>query len=258
MAKFAIEPVQGGQKRFTGLIWAEAGIGKTTLACTAPGKKLLCMTDPDGEASVAAVPDVHVMDLTIVNNVDEYIAADPFGILKAVDEHGFDTVIFDGLTNAVDQVLTKAIAITNGSSERRVAIASYQMRGRYILRLIKTLNTGLRKRGVHFIVLAHQDSPIKSEEGALKGYTLMIGGQLQISAPVDFSEVWCIMDNSKGRQILIRPSRMRSPMKTRMFTTLGSTEFVWKYNPETLEGDGIATWWDAYVAGGFKKLPLPK
>ena len=32
-----------------GLIWGPAGTGKTTLACTAPGNKLLINFDPDWE-----------------------------------------------------------------------------------------------------------------------------------------------------------------------------------------------------------------
>lgn len=257
MAKYEITQVKAKPKRFTALIWGEAGCGKTTLACTAPGKKLLVLTDPDGDVSVADVPDLYVMDLTKAD-VEQYIAVDPFNILKLCDEHEIDTVIFDGLTNAIDQVLTKAIASTTNSSERKVAIASYQMRNRYILRLIKTLNAGLRIRNKHFICIAHQDAPQRDAEGNIKGYTLMVGGTLYVSAPVDFSEVWCIQESSKGKFIMVKPGRQRSPMKTRMFTTMSDVEFQWKFNPETQEGATIAQWWQDYCDGDFKKLPLPR
>lgn len=257
MSNPEIVPIGQKPKRLTLLLWGESGCGKTTLASTAPGKKLLCMTDPDGELSVADFDDIYVMDLTKVN-VEQFVNTDPFGILKAVDDHDFDTVIWDGITNAVDQVLTQAIKDTTNSTEKRVAIASYQMRNRYILRLIKTLNAGLRKRNKHFVVIAHQDAPLRDSEGNVKGYSLMIGGTLQTSAPVDFSEVWCMVDSSKGKHILIKPGRMRSPMKTRMFTTLAGVEFPWKFNPDTQDGDTLTSWWEMYTAGEFKKLALPK
>jgi len=48
--------------RFTALIWGPSGGGKTTLACTAPGRKLIVNFDPDGPASVAHRDDVDVLD----------------------------------------------------------------------------------------------------------------------------------------------------------------------------------------------------
>ena len=43
------------------LLWGASGTGKTTLACTAPGKKLLILFDPDGDASIAERDDVDVV-----------------------------------------------------------------------------------------------------------------------------------------------------------------------------------------------------
>jgi hypothetical protein len=34
-------------------------------------------------------------------------------------------------------------------------------------------------------------------------------------------------------------------------------EFVWHYDADTGEGEGIADWYRAWQAGGGKKLPLP-
>jgi hypothetical protein len=39
---------------------------------------------------------------------------------------------------------------------------------------------------------------------------------------------------------------------------MGDPEFLWKFNPDTNDGDTIEKWWNEWVKGGKKKLPLPK
>ena len=38
-------------RRFSAVLWGPAGMGKTTLAMTAPGRKALINFDPDGPVS---------------------------------------------------------------------------------------------------------------------------------------------------------------------------------------------------------------
>jgi hypothetical protein len=46
-------------------------------------------------------------------------------------------------------------------------------------------------------------------------------------------------------------------MKTRMWNAT-EEDFIWRYDPMTKEGDGIATWFEMWKANGGRKLPLPK
>ena len=96
------------------------------------------------------------------------------------------------------------------------------------------------------------------DDGVVLHITLMLGGQLPEQAPVDMSEVWAVSDTGRQRRIAIRPVRNRKPCKTRMFTTTGSPEFDWKFDPEKWEGHMISTWWEEWLKGGKEKLPLPK
>jgi hypothetical protein len=65
--------------RFSLMLWGSSGGGKTTLACTAPGKKLLISYDPDGSDAIAYRDDVVVMDLANEPNrsVESFKEDDP-------------------------------------------------------------------------------------------------------------------------------------------------------------------------------------
>jgi hypothetical protein len=45
-------------------------------------------------------------------------------------------------------------------------------------------------------------------------------------------------------------------MKSRLFVS-DKPEFVWHYDADTQQGEGIAEWYHAWQAGGGKKLALP-
>ena len=86
----------------------------------------------------------------------------------------------------------------------------------------------------------------------------MLGGQLPNITSKDISEVWNVRDHGGKRYIAIRPERMRSPMKSRMFDMSGKTAFEWWYNANNNVGPTLAEWWDNYVKGNYAKLPIPK
>jgi hypothetical protein len=43
-----------------------------------------------------------------------------------------------------------------------------------------------------------------------------------------------------------------------MFADSKDPRFVWNYNADMLEGDGIAEWINQWQLNGGKKIPLPK
>ena len=59
-----VQSVQGTSSRMSLLLWGQPGVGKTTLAATAPGKKLWVNFDPDGTDSVAQFENIDVVDLS--------------------------------------------------------------------------------------------------------------------------------------------------------------------------------------------------
>ncbi len=253
-----ITSVKERPARFTGLLWGSSGCGKTTLACTAPGKKLLINFDPDGPASVAARPDVDVADFSReANNITELFKKDDILGLSAVIEN-YDTIISDSLTNATYMALMHGIPQTKGAKIERPSPGAYMVRNALTIQLVKRMLRLTGKHGKHCIFIAHEGAPVTNEEGIVLHITLMLGGQLPQQGSVDMSEVWAVSDTGRQRRIAIRPVRMRQPCKTRMFATTGSPEFDWKFNPETWEGHKIETWWQQWIDGGKEKLPLPK
>lgn len=249
-----VTPVANKPKRMSVLLWGASGVGKTTLACTAPGRKLLVLFDPDGDASIAARDDVDVADLSQAKAsiVEQFKATEsPLGLAKMIDQ--YDTIIIDSLTNAQHMSVMHAVTTTKGATIERPSLQGFGARNALITQLVKNVLRLTAKHNKHVIFVAHEAAPQLNDEGIVLAITIALGGQLTTSAPVDFSEVWCIQDTGKQRRILIRPARNYKPCKTRLFETTGDPEFVWRHT-----GDELAQWYNAWAAGNYKKLPLPK
>ena len=58
-------------------------------------------------------------------------------------------------------------------------------------------------------------------------------------------------------KITIRSSRLRKPMKSRMFITSEGSDFTWSFNPESWDGEGIEDWYNKWVKNDCKKIELP-
>ena len=109
----------------------------------------------------------------------------------------------------------------------------------------------------HVIFIAHEDVPKQDEMTGAVMVSILVGGKMQSEIPIKLSEVWHLQDTGKDRKITIRSSRLRKPMKSRMFVTSGNSDFTWSFDPETWTGDGIGEWYKAWVDNGGKKIPLP-
>lgn len=247
--------------RMSMLLWGDAGCGKTVLACTSPGKKLLVNFDPDGPASVADRDDVFVLDLSAqsASVVDKLKADDPVKLGAYLDDNpDIETVIVDSITSLSELCLASAVSHYAGrnSSMEEPGMHGYTRRNVLMRRCINGFikQTGIRKK--HIILIAHEDAPTTNKEGIVMYISTTLGPKLSTRTPGQLSEVWCLYDTGKERRIAIRPVRLRKPMKTRMFTTADDAEFVWKYDPEKDVGMKICDWWDEWNTTR-KKLPLP-
>ena len=247
-------------KRLTGLFWGSAGTGKTTLACTAPGRKLLINFDPDGPASVTEFKDVDVVDFSDPSTaITERFKNNnnPMGLADVIDS--YDTIIIDSLTNVAHKALMAGITMTKGATIERPSPGAYGVRNALTLQLVKNVLALTSKHNKHCIFIAHEDSPVTDDENNIVYITLSLGGKLPEQAALDFSEVWHVADMGVGRdrRIAIRPSRKRKPMKTRMFQTTGDVEFDFVFDPDTQKGMRLSDWFEEWVETGAK-LPLPK
>jgi hypothetical protein len=213
---------------------------------------LLVLFDPDGDASISERDDVDIVPIYEAKNniVDQFKGENPLGLNRVIED--YDTVIIDSLTNAQHMAVMHAVTVVKGASIERPSLQGYGHRNALITQLVKNLLRLTAKHNKHVIFIAHEGAPQTNDEGIVTAITVALGGQLQTSAPVDFSEVWCLQDTGKSRRILIRPSRSYKPCKTRMFKTDGAAEFSWKYDMNNIEN-----WYNAWRDSGYKKLDLP-
>lgn len=260
LGKLVIRTPQTTHKRISMLLWGQAGCGKTTLAATAPGKKLWINFDPDGTDSLTHHKDILVADFSglDVTTVDAFKSDNPYDLARFIDNNNVDTVVVDSLSAFADAALRFAVSQCKNSTIERPGLQAYGMRNSYVYEMVCTILRITRKKDKHAIFIAHEASPDKNDDGIVVLIAIALGGQLTNMVPRQLSEVWSLEDTGKERRIAIRPCRSRRPMKSRIFDSSESPEFVWRYNPETGKGEGIAQWFNQWVESGCEKIPLPQ
>lgn len=263
LGNMQLKPMSAQLQRMSMLLWGPPGVGKTVFACSAPGNKLLINFDPDGPASLGAREDVIVLDLSAEKNtvVDRFNSDDPFGLSKVLsdDSTGIETIVVDSTTAYSQLAVEKGISVTKGATLERPSPGAYGARNAITLRMVTSLLRLSGKYNKNIIFTSHEDAPVTDDSGNVLYITLMLGGKLGSQAALQISEVWHMSDDGKTRKLLVRPGRMRKPMKTRMFDATTNYEFVLKYKQEQGASgehslaDFIAKWKEA----GYGKIKLP-
>ncbi len=254
------------KRRLSMVLWGSAGCGKTTLAATAPGPILWINFDADGTVGLGDRDDIFLLDLSTQpdNIVEKFKEADPMRISKFLDEHPeIQSVVFDSVTSFGEKAIVHGVvkaAMTpkgKGATLEDPGFAGYGNKNLWTLMMTKNLLRLTAKYNKHFVLVAHENTPDKDQNGNVVSITLMVGSSLAEQVPIQLSEVWAMTDTGKERRIAVRPVRARKPMKSRMFITSGKPEFVWKYDADTGVGDTLAGWIEAWYKNDGKKLPLP-
>lgn len=259
-----LSPTQRRQ-RLSLLIWGTSGCGKTTLAATAPGRKLWINFDPDGTESLLGRDDILIADFSREPSasVVKFREENPIRIEKFITDNDIDTVVFDSLTSYGEKALHYGVKVAQGTPKGRSAtledpgFSGYGNKNTWTRLVVRNLLQATGKLEKHCIFIAHEDKPTTNEQGTVLFISIMLGSALNEQVPVSLSEIWHMSDTGKKRMIAIRPCRMHKPMKTRMFKTTGEPEFAWVYNADTGEGETIAKWYNEWVAKG-SKIDLPK
>lgn len=240
------------------LVWGDSGCGKTTLSMTAPGKKALIQFDPQGHVSLANRNDYYLLDLSgnsYTQTMMEFNTIDPFGIRKFIQTHeDVETVVIDSITTLAFQALQYAVTKAGGNSNIDVpGMNGYGVRNNVMRRVVQSLMQICSDLKKNLIVITHEGAP----DETTKAVTMSLSSSLANDVALRFNEVWWMKDTGTERLIHVRPWLIYKPMKSRMFYSVASSSFVWHYNADTLEGDGINEWMDAWRANSGHKIPLP-
>ena len=264
-------------KRFSLLLWGLAGCGKTSLAMSAPGRKLLINFDPDGPNSLGARDDVVLIDLSgeKYTVVDLFRSDDdpnlPLGdkkyrLSKIIEELDIETVVVDSCTAYTQLAVEKGISVTNGATLERPSPGAYGARNAITLRMMSGILRTTKRSNTNVIFITHEDDAgVKDKEGNILHITMLLGGKLGQQVALQISEVWFMSDDGKQRKLLLRPGRMRKPMKSRMFNVKTDIEFVLRYdadrdtNKDYPYGQhSLASFIKEWEDNGRNKISVPK
>lgn len=267
-----LEAPQAHTKRIAALIWGDFGTGKTTFAATAPGRKLLLNVDPDGYVAVSHRDDVVLADLVPLDNRNFFVQLqneNPLGLDEYLEQNpDIETVILDSATALRDRAIHFAVDKGVGKSVKsgfvptieEPGMSAYGARNQIVLEVVSGLLRVTAKHKRHCIITAHEADPEKDEKGIVLYITMNLGGQLYQGVGYRLSEIWYFSQepNSTRRRLAIRPTRLRRPMKTRMFVDNTEAEFFLNYDSTKPDKgqETIAAWYDRWVKSG-NKIPIP-
>lgn len=264
-----IKSASDSVNRLTLLLWGDSGCGKTSFACTAPGRKLIINFDDNGPSAVAYRDDVDVLDLSKEGHkiLEKMTTDDPLGLSKVLETGNYQTVILDSITalsqQALERGVIKAQSMAKGGNAPSIEFPGLQGYGARTTISVKVLSELLRITGrynVHFICITHTDDPERDDKGNLLYISMMLGGKIKNNIALRISEIWYMASGEKNRKIAIKECRGYKPMKSRMFDVSGAPEFNLTFDSAKSDDDNthtLAKWWKSWNDGGKNKLKLP-
>jgi predicted extracellular nuclease len=185
-----------------------------------------------------------------------------YRLSKIIADLQIDTVITDSCSAFSQLATDQAVTIVKGATIENPSPGGYGARNIYTLRMMGGILRTTKKSNTNCIFITHEDdSGVKDKEGNLLHITMLIGGKLGAQTSLQISEVWHLADDGTKRKIMVRPGRMRKPMKTRMFDASSKYEFELKYDqygPEAPYGKhSIAQFIKEWQDNGRNKIQVP-
>lgn len=253
--------------RLVGIIWGDSKTGKTTWACSLPGKKLLINFDPEGFSTVAYRDDISVIDLSPMTPKDAMLNASKAGqyILENADD--FDSVIVDSLTTLTEVALHDAVNQGLGKSAQFTptidapGLAAYGGRNNRVNQVISSILRATGQKKLNCFFIAHADDPEYSQDGkTITQQTIMLSAKIRNAAGLKVSEIYHITYNGKQRTVYLAPFGVKKPMGSRIFDTTAVPKFELTYDinkPDSEQGHSLQSIIKNWRENGFQKLTSP-
>lgn len=274
-------PVTSGENtptRMAVLLWGPATVGKTVFAATAPGDKLWLSLGDQEHVSVKHRKDVHVANLSnmTVSELFKHMQSDnPFGLDAILAEHeNIATVVLDSLTALTYRALQRSVSekVGEGKGFTPTMMApgrsAYGGRNSIVLECVTGLLRVTAKHNAHIVITAHEADPtmrVQDGKEIIDFIGVMLGGQLVNNMTWRLSEIWYMSqaeDKEAVRRIAIRKTRLRKPMKSRMFTMRDKAEFDLHYDAHRPDSDKdqmtIARWYNEWMETNEGRIEIPK
>lgn len=258
--------------RLVGIIWGDSKTGKTTYACSLPGKKLLINFDPEGFSSIAYRFDVDIIDLSNDTPIDAMKNAEKVAqyIVENAQEAGYSSVIVDSLTTLTEVSLHAAVAKGIGKGKGgfvptidEPGLSAWGARNNGVNTVISKIIRATGKVGLHCYFVAHADDPEFSQDGkTIVQQTIMLSAKIRNMAGLKVSEVYHLHVDQGRRTLYLAPFGVKRPMGSRVFNTEKFKKFQLLYDidkPDEEQNCSLQNIVKAWQEGGFKKLEgLPK
>ena len=256
--------------RLVGIIWGDAKAGKTTYACTLPGRKLIINFDPEGYSSIAHRKDVDVIDLSLASASEAIQNARKVGQYIIDEADNYTSIIVDSLTTLTELAMHDAVNRGVGKGKNgfvptidEPGLAGYGARNNAVNDVISRILRATGQTKKHCFFIAHMDDPEYTHDGkSIVQQTIMLSAKIRNGVALKVSEIYHISVEGTRRTLYVAPHGMKRPMGSRIFDTEICKKFV-LYNgvdkPDEEREDSlcniIATWKD----DNFEKLKgLPK
>lgn len=261
--------VQEASTRLAGIIWGAAKTGKTTWACSLPGRKLIINFDPDGFITVAHRNDVDIIDLSQLAAIDAIKQAQKIGAFILENADKYESVIVDSLTTLTDIALEDAVIRGVGKSPKFTptidapGLTGYGARNNTVNGVIDKILRATAQKKLNCFFIAHEDDAEMSDDGkTLVQQTIMLSAKIRNKAGLKVSEIYHITANNGKRTVYTAPFGIKKPMGSRMFDMNAVGRFTLDYDFNIADEEqptSLVNIIKAWKANGHKKMTsVPK